>query len=279
MATRKKPAVHGGVDQGRVSGPKTPAQNMPRTSIDDFNAKARRGRELELWHQWDQGGRKPEHLEPLMQSIDNIIKSQARKFQGSGYGGSIPVVALEQELRNLALKGIEKFDPNRGVQLTTHIYNQFPAVTTFVAKGRNYAGVPKARVDKFQAFQNAKMELSEGLGREPSAEELHLHLGWKNINETKRMMKSFRPEAFSHAPIEGDEGIAPSQMRSLIMLMPSLLDAEERQAFDAIFPGGNVPTGKFDAKQVARQLNIPEHQVYRLRERIMRKMEPHLKKM
>lgn len=264
MAARKKPAT-----PGTASPP----------DVDAFNAKARRGRELELWHHWNDNGRKSEHLEPLMQSLDPIIKSQVRKYSGSGYGDAIPAAAVEMELRNLAHKGIEKFDPKRGVQLTTHIYNQFPAITTFLAAGRNYAGVPKARVDKFQAFQNAKNELTEQLGREPSAEELHVHMGGKNINETKRLMKSFRSEMSSHMPIENDEGIAPSQMRSLILLMPSLLDAEERRAFDAIFPGGNVPQERFDAKAVARQMGVPEHQVYRLRDRIMKKMEPHLKKM
>src|SRR3954468_4864962 len=67
--------------------------------------RSRRGPELKLWEQWKQQGKKPEHLEPLLKSLQPVIRSQANQ-RLKGLGGSIPRAAIENELRNSVIKSL-----------------------------------------------------------------------------------------------------------------------------------------------------------------------------
>jgi len=108
----------------------------------------RRGKELQLWHIWNDSGRQQEHLEPLLKSIDPLIKSETNKRM-TGLGGAIVSSAMKNELRNAAVKSLESYDPRRGTQLTTHVVNGFMRISDFVSANRNAKYMPREDVEKY----------------------------------------------------------------------------------------------------------------------------------
>tara|TARA_Y100000310_G_scaffold313881_2_gene362756 strand:- start:387 stop:1220 length:834 start_codon:yes stop_codon:yes gene_type:complete len=262
--------------------PKGPRVTGPST-VEDFRARARekrlkelRGRgakEQVLWQRWDRGGRKPEHLTPLLKSLDPFIKSKVRGYAKQGDIG-IPKRSIETKLRQHAMKGIKTFDPKQGTKLTTHIGNKFLAMSDFVHENRNFAHIPKARSQQFQPFRNAQMELEMELGRDPTVPELQKRLQWPNVKDVARMKREIKSELWSGD--QGEDQGSSSQIRSMIQLMPSMLKGnDEKKVFGALYPtGGGIPS----VKQVARNTGMSEQRVYQLRARILNRAKPYLKK-
>lgn len=256
---------------------------VSRSTVEDFTANAREQRlrelqgrgakETQLWEKWHTQGRKDDHLVPLLSSLDPFIKSKARAFARQGDMG-IPKSSVEAELRRHAIKGIKTFDPTRGTKLTTHIGNKFLAMSDFVSENRNFAHIPKARFQKFQAFRNAQMELEQEHGRTPTTRELQGVLGWKNPKDVARMEKEIKSELY--VGDQGEDEGASSEIRSMIQLMPSLLkNDKEKQVFQALFPrSGGTPK----VKDIARQTGLSEQKVYQLRAKILHRAKPYLKK-
>lgn len=257
---------------------------MKRKEIKEYNeynkkkeAQKRRQYEYDAWKRWRQTGNDSD-LEPAVQSMNDMIRRRAdNMIRSGGYGGYIPKEALEQELRIAALKGLKTYDPNRGTQLSTHVYNQFPRVTDFVARGRNFARIPKGRSDRYQTFQNAVQELEGELQREPTDDELQSRLQWPNKRDVSRMRKEIRKDLYSDISTDqfgGSTQGSPSQIQSLLSIMPSQFNEEEKRVAKSMFPTTGDPK---DVNTVARELGIPRARVYRVRSRIQQKMAPYLR--
>lgn len=240
--------------------------------------KGRRGAELQLWNHWNDNGRKPEHLEPLLKSLDPLIKSESTKRIG-GLGGAIPQSALKNALRNATMSALESYDPNRGTQLTTHVVNNFMRITDFVAQNRNAKYMPREDVEKYETFQNAKREFQEEHGREPTLTELHNRMpGW-TLKHITKMHKGFGPEAYTDlgVDLEHDQGVEdPMQkIRGAVHLMRSQMTPEQQQFADMHYPAeGETQMG---ITAIAKAMKIPEHKAYRIKKRVEAVLAPVIK--
>lgn len=239
--------------------------------------KGRRGTELDLWHRWNDSGREAQHLEPLLKSIDPLIKSETRSRM-KGLGGSISAPALHQELRNAAVKSFESYDPNKG-KLSTHVVGNFRRITSFIAQNRNAKYMPKEDVERWGTFNNAATEFREEHGREPTAEELHAKLpGWQ-LKHVAKMQRGFGSEVFTDmgTDLENDATDAsPMQrIRGAVMLMHSELTPEERQFAELHYPEEGVD--QLSVQSIAKSMKIPSHKAYRIKKRIESKLAPVIK--
>lgn len=254
--------------------------------FDSFAALARGAEKKEdphlaMWKKWDEGGRKVEHLEPLLNAFETDIQRKAQQLAQST-GGNVPLSFLEGKLRVAAKKGIEKFDPQGGTKLRNWIiYSQFPAISTPLSKARNFAYVPKDRVNLYQRFQNAKNEFLTEHGREPTLEEFKNILPDLKESTLKPLMREFRTEHFigGHPDPNVDDtpSHSSSQVRTIISMMPAVLAPDEKKVFDHLFPPG-VETPPSIA-QIAKKTGFTANQVYRIRADIYNKVKPHLKGM
>lgn len=231
----------------------------------------------ELWQTWSDSGKKPKHLEPLLDALEPTIQSFAKR-KLKGLGGSIPYSALEQQLRIAAKKGLDSYDPTKGTKVRTHVITNFQRTTDFVAGNRNFAHIPKPRVEMYQQFQNAKNEFMEEHGHDPTLNDMKRLLPDIPEKELKPLMKEIRRELFigGHPDPEADDGSighAPSQVRSIISLMPALLTSDEQKVFDHLFPAMGNP---LTIAQIARKSSMNQNQVYRIRSAIYKKVKPHL---
>lgn len=244
--------------------------------------RGRRGKELELWKRWDENGRKPEHLEPLLNSIQPMIQRETTK-RLNGLGGSIPRAALEGALQIAAVRAIENYDPNyvgktgRPAQLSTHVHNGFMAVTTFIAKHRNQKRMPKDKVERYAPLNNAKAAFENEFGRTPTTDELHALLpGWRR-KDIEELEHGFAPEAFSGmgVELEHDPGSPSSYHWGAVQLVRSKLNDDEKRFADMHYP----PVGKrqMSVEQIARAMNIPAHKAYRIRSKVDKLIAPFVK--
>jgi len=240
--------------------------------------RGRRGAELKLWETWKDNGKKPEHLEPLLKSLDPLIRSETTKRM-QGLGGSIPQIALKNALRNTAVAALESYDPTKGTQLTTHVVNNFMRITDFVAQNRNPKYMPREDVEKYEMFQNAKREFKELNGRDPTLTELQSALpAWKPKYVAK-MYKGFGSEAFTDmgTDLEHDVQVEDpiQRIRGAYHLMRSELKPEERQFADLHYPEEGTPQMSITA--ISKNMKIPEHRVYRIKKRVEALLAPVIK--
>lgn len=237
--------------------------------------RGRRGAELELWKQWDQGGRKPEHLEPILESITPLIKREAQKRM-TGLGGSIPRAALENELRNAAVKSLHTYNPQKAA-LSTHLTGGFQRVSDFVNANRNAKYTPGDDMKKWDRFRNATAELHEELGRQPTPHELKAVLPW-DVKTITKLQKSFGKEVHTDMGdgVSSSEDFAALTPRDAFQLVRSQMSDQEERFGHMFFPreGENRPA----IKNIATTLGVPVHRAYRLKASVESRVGRVLKK-
>lgn len=253
-----------------------------KNPFDVFNKQTREASKkvdphLDLWKTWNENGRKEEHLEPLLDAMEPSIKRHAQSVY-KGLGGSTPYGAVEAQARIAAKSGLDSYKPDQGAKVRTWVISNFPRMTDFVAKTRNFANIPKPRMDLVGRFQNAKNEFMTTHGHEPTLKDMVDALPEIPEHTLKPLMTEIRRELYiggnpNPDADDGSMGHAPSQLRTIISLMPALLTGEEKKVLDALFPAnGTTKT----ITQIAREAKMTENNVYRLRASIYEKVKPHL---
>lgn len=235
--------------------------------------RVRRQQELELWNQWNQNGRQPEHLEPLLHSIEPLINKELDK-RLTGTAGNISPVALKQNLRNAAVKSLQNYDPEKA-QLSTHITNGFRRSTDFIASQRNIKSISRTESDQYKRYQNTVDDLTNQMGREPTPEELQQELGWsgkRGLKRVQNMQKAFGAElhtGFEGVDLEADNSLKPHTAFSVVR---SGLPAEHQRFGDAYFTEDPQRI-----EHVAKELGISVHKARRMRATIESKIKPILR--
>jgi DNA-directed RNA polymerase specialized sigma subunit len=232
--------------------------------------KAKGVKEMEMFNQWHAGGRKKSDplRHELLGSMENLVQREAKKAI-SGTGGTIPIGAVEGRLRVYASKALDGYDPTRGTKLTTHVHNQFRAVTDDVAKWRNVQKMPKARMQQVQSFTNAKEELEEVLGRPPTVPELQVQLPHLKRNDVALLHKEIRTENFSDMVSEHQPDSPRTsawELRQKFTLRKAKMTAEVKAFGDKFLP--RPGTAQPSIKQIAKELRITEARAYKIKTKL-----------
>lgn len=251
-------------------------------------ARGRRGKELELWHAWNSSGRKTEHLEPLLKSMQPLI-NKAVNQRLTGVAGNIPRAGIEPLMQSYAVKAFETYDPTRAgkdgrpVQLSTHIMNSFQRITDTIAKVRNARYLPRGKLDRAGEVMAAQQEFEQTHGRQPTFEELKTQLpawqakrGKRTEKKLKELVNALAPEVYSgQSEFSGDVSADVDKYRSAVILVYGQLNPQEQRFADLHYPAaGDTP---MTIKQIAKQMGIPEHKVYRLRSKVDNRIAPLVK--
>ena len=243
---------------------------MNSSGKSDWNAKHHQ--DLQLWQDWQQSGKDPQQLEPLMDQLKPLIESRKAKF---GTLTSVPQSAVDAELKRQTLYALETYDPNKNVPLSIHVYNNLKGANRFIYNYQNTARIPAHRVRKIGDFQAAFKELESKTGRPPTSHELADHLGWP-VSEVTRMTQQLRQDLL---PVEGSVAETamiqtPSIQKEVMDLMPYELDPFDLAVYEYTYGYGGKPV--LETKQIAKTLKVPPIKVYRSKTNIAKKFDEYL---
>lgn len=139
-------------------------------------AKAdRKANELTLWRNWKRHGEQPEHLQPLLKLYEPVLNKKMLQWRAN----TVPKAAFKAELQIHLIKAFKNYDPTRGAALNTHVEHRLPKAMRYNNRYANIFYIPEGQSMQIGKINNAKEELTEELGREPTHEEIGNHMGMK----------------------------------------------------------------------------------------------------
>jgi DNA-directed RNA polymerase specialized sigma subunit len=242
---KKKPTLTGAVD---------------RTAL--------RKTDLELWHQWNGNGRKPDDLRPLLNNFRGMIRKEASRYERNV---EIPPAAIHHEFKQQFVRAMQTYDPNRGAALGTWVTHNLQKGQRWVNQHQNIARIAEPRSGKVGDFKNAVTYLTDQFGREPAVHEISEHLGWAP-KEIDRMQKELRKSHVASAWEVDPVDVMPSKEkeRLLMLRLSGELSPEETLVFDYTIGHGGKPQLK--PSQIARTLSMNPSKVTRIRQKIADKI-------
>lgn len=229
--------------------------------------------------------------EKMIQSNLRLVVKIAQDY--SNYG--LPLVDLISEGNIGLMKGVERFDPERGVKFSTYAAWWIKqGIKRALANQSKTIRLPVHLVDKLSRMRRISAQLTEELGREPDDEELAEELGLpvKKIAQLRRV--SMRPASLNH--LVGDEDstelgdliadekvedpadllTADTLNRSVVDLLP-ILDDRERKILEMRFPmDGSKP---MTLEDIGKEMKVTRERIRQLQNQALKKIKGGLDKM
>src|SRR5437867_6859703 len=155
--------------------------------------------EIELAGRIKKGDRRAR--EQMIKANLRLVVKIARDYEGYG----LPLLDLINEGNIGLMKGVERFDPNKGAKLSTYAAWWIKqSIKRALANQSKTIRLPVHIVDKLFHLRRAAAKLEEVLGREPSDEELAEELDYPLARVKQLRRVAVRPTSLD-APIGDDE--------------------------------------------------------------------------
>lgn len=222
--------------------------------------------ELQMWQQWQQGGKKPDQLRPLVQSLQPVVNNRMKIF--THRVRDIPPDAIRAEFHDQLITALDTFDPNKG-KMTTWINHRLMKANRFVNTYQNPARIGEKRIRDITKFKTAQESLRNKLGRSPTIIELSDKAQIPQ-SEAKLLSQEIR-----NAHPVGQFGEADptsfqmSRTKEIMNLLPHDLTPDENAVFEYVHGVGGkrqIGTGA-----IAKKLGISAPKVSRLKKSIAQK--------
>lgn len=230
-----------------------------------------KARDLELWHQWNNNGQKPEDLKPLFTQFRPTIRNQVKQWSNRV---EVPPVAIQAEFNKQFVKALQTYDPGFGRPLNNWVTDVLRKGNRWVGTYQNIARIPETRSHgTVREFKTAKAQLDTELGREPTHIEIAEHLGWSPKQaETldRELRKAHVAEGFEIDPVD----VMPSVEKEALHNVFYELTPEEQLVYDYTIGAHGKP--ELRPMQIAQQLGYSGSKVSRLRNSITAKLKKHL---
>lgn len=250
-----------------------PKKNPAEDFLDQKHKLAadRAAGDLKMWEEWNQGGRTPELLQPLMQRYQPLIARKEKEWRAP----AVAPAAFKAELTKHFIGAAQTFDPSRGVAFNTHVQNRIQKAKRFNAKHQNVGYIPEGQAKNIGPLQQANNELTEQFGRAPTHEELGQHLDMPT-NKVTSLMKALRKDVPSSS-FETDPGaFGTSREADVVRLIQKrphdYLTPDEVATFNHIF-GVNGAKKITDTTTLAATLGHSQPTVSRLKTSIAAKIK------
>ena len=225
----------------------------------------------EMWQKWRASGSRQDY-EALMGSLRPLVESEVQKFVST----SAPPSVLRAEAFRHAARALRTYDPDKGVQLSTWTGQNLRKLSRFAAKFQSAGSIPEARRRQIHTFKRIQSDLSGTAGREPSAQELGVALGWP-VSEVARMRRELRGEVLDTVDPVLQElgGQHDADVDVALRYVYPGLPSQDKLVFEHTFGYGGQPTLKTNA-EIAAKVGVSETSVRNIKKRIGEQLLPFL---
>lgn len=227
--------------------------------------KSQQKKELEMWHNWNDNGRKPAHLKPLLDAYKPLIQSKARVYTRGNV--EMPTSAIEAEFKKHFVNAVKSYNPERKTQLNTWVQTNLQKAGRYVKTYQNLGKMPERNIANIRKLDDAKAELSQKHGFEPDTHMLADHLGWPHrrvVQMTKERRKDLPVSGFMQDPTEV---MNPKQLEAIHTLQyDSRLSHEDRAVYEYTFGMNGKPMLK--PGDIAKKTNLHPSKVSRIRNKL-----------
>ena len=242
----------------------------------------RKRKEVDLWHQWNNNGRKPKDLNPLLSTFNNVIQKRKNDFRGA----EVPTSAVEHKLKKLAVEAFKTWDPKKSGGLSTWVTIKLKSGQRYVDSNKSPTYSPENVTQHIGTFNTLKSELTEKLGHEPDASTIHDHLlefghpkeafARLSLKDIKRLEKQRRSLISSGKDSEETSGMPhmSSRAEEVKLLIVPELTKEELIVHELSFGLNGKPQLK--PGDIAKRLKFDNSKVSKLRTSILKKMQKHV---
>lgn len=224
---------------------------------------ARPQQELQMWQTWQQGGKKPEDLRPLVQSLQPLVNNRMKIFHSRVR--DIPPDTIRAEFHDQLINALDTFDPDKG-KMTTWINARLMKANRFVNTYQNPARIGEKRIRDITGFQTAEDTLRQRLGRSPTIIEISDYAKIPQ-NEVKLLRSELRRSHPSGQLGDKDPtGFTMSRTQEIMNLLPHDLTHEERAVFEYVH--GVAGKQQLGTGAIAQKLGMSAPKVSRIKQAI-----------
>ena len=276
LAAAKKPAAGTSVPKA-IKGPSFSSMSLDQK-------QALKEKETALWHKWNDGGRKPADLDPLIHSLMPIIQKRANDFRRA----EVPKAAVLHVHKMAAVEAIKKWDPKAkdGASLKTYVTWGLKHGRRYVENNKNLIYNPENIRERIGVYNAFKSELTEKLGYEPDSHAIHdlaLESGHPKIStwslkDIKRVEKEQRRSLIQSGHDVEEMAGSPymsSRAEEVKLLIVPELTPEERIVHEYTF--GLNGKKALQPGAIATKLKFDNSKVSKLRKSIRLKMQKYLR--
>ena len=219
-------------------------------------AGEREDSELELWKKYKYEGDTVAKSQ-LLKSLKPMIISRVLPWMKNS---PLPESAVEAEGIRLAAEAFETYDPKKGAQLKTHVWNRLNKIHRYGYTYQNVGSIPEPRAAQVGTYQNTVEMLRDKLEREPSIDEIRQELGWK-ISDIQSMQKELRGDLILDSTLGPVQASDTDIGKEALHMVYFDAKPETKEIMEYTFDEfENKPTLS-TADEVARKLKIPVNEV------------------
>lgn len=213
-----------------------------------------------------------------------LVVKIARNYEGLG----LPLLDLINEGNIGLIKGVERFDPNKGAKLSSYASWWIKqAITRALANQSKTIRLPVHVVGKVAHIRRAEVKLREAFDREPTDEEVAEHLGY-DVRRVQKYRDVAKASVSLDAPIDADgdkmvsevvadtnaaapfDGLVRNNDNGMVKQAMSALTDRERQILVLRF-GLEDGTPK-TLEEIAAMFDITRERIRQIQEEALKKM-------
>ncbi len=203
-----------------------------------YNKKSDKSKkELQMWRDWDESGRNPEKLEPLMDSLKPIRNKHVNRYSSA----NVYRPAMEARADQLMIKSLESYDPTKA-QLNTHMEGNLRSLDRYTKQRQNFSRVTESRLSIVGDYGRARAQLKDDLNREPTSVEIadHLKISRKQVERLELELKS--DALGSMVPETQDAFVSDDALdKEVAQLLYTTLTPEEQLVWEYMTGTGGKP--------------------------------------